>query len=232
MSDVESPVSAPTPLIADPAPLGLGGFALTTFVLSVHNANWAPDYVWVGLALFYGGLSQFMAGMHEFRNRNTFGSTAFTSYGAFWLSLATFMLLIWTKVIPTTGTGAIDVFKALGFFVLAFAIFNTYMLLWSTRVSAAVFTVFLTLEITEILLFVGFFLLSGGHLRAGNDIVHFGGYVGVATAAAAWYASAAGVVNSMAGRPVLKVGSPLWTDTPAARPAARMVTGTPPVPQT
>ena len=83
----------PTATIADPAPLGLGAFALTTFILSAHNAGWAPDLVWVGPALFYGGLAQFLAGMWEFRNRNTFGSTAFTTYGAFWLSLAAFVVL-------------------------------------------------------------------------------------------------------------------------------------------
>lgn len=81
------------PLVADPTALGLAGFGLTTFVLSVHNAGWAPDVVWIGLALFYGGMAQFTAGMWEFKNRNTFGATAFSSYGAFWLSLAAFALL-------------------------------------------------------------------------------------------------------------------------------------------
>ena len=202
------------PAIADPAPLGLAGFALTTFMLSAHNANWAPDAVWVGLALFYGGLAQFMAGMHEFRNRNTFGSTAFSSYGAFWLGLATFALLDITGVLPKT----VNINMSLGWFVLAFAIFNTYMLMWSTRVNMAVFAVFLTLEITEIILFAGFFLV-GSHARIGTDLIHVGGYVGILTAACAWYASAAGVVNSMAGRPVVRVGTPLWSDVPRMRRA-------------
>ena len=68
---------------ADPAPLGLAAFALTTFILSGHNATFIPDLIWVGLALFYGGLTQLLAGMWEFRTGNTFGATAFTSYGAF-----------------------------------------------------------------------------------------------------------------------------------------------------
>src|SRR5262252_9853259 len=85
------------PAIADPAPLGLAGFALTTFVLSVHNGGWAPDVIWIGLAFFYGGLAQFLAGMWEFRNRNTFGAVAFSSYGAFWLSLGFFLLLVLLK---------------------------------------------------------------------------------------------------------------------------------------
>ncbi len=81
--------------VADPAPLGLAAFALTTFVLSAHNAGWAPELIFVGLAFFYGGLAQFAAGMWEFKNRNTFGATAFSSYGAFWLSLAAWAGSCW-----------------------------------------------------------------------------------------------------------------------------------------
>jgi hypothetical protein len=192
----------PTAAIADPAPLGLAGFALTTFVLSVHNAGWAPDLVWIGPALFYGGIAQFLAGMWEFRNRNTFGSTAFTTYGAFWLSLAAFVVLDLFGKVPAS----VNVAHALGWFLLAFAIFNTYMLLWSATVNGAVFGVFLTLEITEILLFIGFFAGQS----AGEGLVMIGGWVGVLTALVAWYASAAGVANAMAQRPVIPVGGPLW----------------------
>jgi uncharacterized protein len=188
----------PALAVADPAPLGLGAFALTTFVLSVHNAGWAPDIIWVGLALFYGGLAQFMAGMWEFRNRNTFGATAFSTYGGFWLSLGTFVLLVLFGKVPTA-----TVDSALGWFLLAFAIFNTYMMLWATRVNAAVFAVFLTLEITEIVLFIGF--LSGN-----TNMIKLGGIIGVITAAVAWYTSAAGVISSL-GTPVLPVGRPLWS---------------------
>ena len=192
--------------VADPAPLGLGGFALTTFVLSVHNANWAPDLIWVGLALFYGGLSQFMAGQHEFRNRNTFGATAFSSYGAFWAALATFIVLDLAHALPA----GLNINTALGWFVASFAIFNAYMLVGSMRLSKAVFAVFATLEVTEVVLFTGYFLAGTASSHAtGTDLVHFGGYTGVLTAACAWYASAAGVINSMSERPVLPVGSPL-----------------------
>src|SRR5271169_4960757 len=78
---------------ADPAPLGLAGFALTTFLLSGHNASFIPDLIWVAPAIFYGGLAQFMAGMWEFKNRNVFGATAFSTYGAFWLGLGLFIIL-------------------------------------------------------------------------------------------------------------------------------------------
>jgi succinate-acetate transporter protein len=204
--------------VADPAPLGLGGFALTTFALSSHNAGWAPDVFWIGLALFYGGLAQFLAGMWEFRNRNVFGATAFSTYGAFWFSLGTYVILIeLTKLGDAVKGGALT--ESLGWFLFAFAIFNTYMLLWSTRVNAAVFAVFLTLEITEILLFIGFWNGDG----AGDGFVQVGGYVGVLTALTAWYASAAGVVNSLSPTEVVPVGRPLWGTLPvASRPDSPM----------
>src|SRR5436309_3771292 len=82
---------------ADPAPLGLAAFALTTFLLSGHNASFIPDAIWIGAALFYGGLIQLLAGMWEFRNRNVFGATAFSTYGGFWLALGGFVLLASTS---------------------------------------------------------------------------------------------------------------------------------------
>ena len=189
------------PTIANPAALGLGGFALTTFVLSTHNAGLAPNLTWLGLAFFYGGLAQFMAGMWEFRTGNTFGATAFSTYGAFWMSLATFVVLILAGKVPEK-----DVSTDLGWFLLAFAIFNTYMMFWSLRVNVAVFLVFLTLEITEILLFIGAFAGSG----AGSGLTALGGWIGIITAIVAWYASAAVVANSMRSAPFLPVGGPLW----------------------
>src|SRR5947207_11720979 len=79
---------------ADPAPLGLAAFALTTFILSGHNASFIPDIAWLGLAFFYGGLVQLLPGMWEFRNRNVFGATAFSTYGGFWLPLGFFVTLV------------------------------------------------------------------------------------------------------------------------------------------
>jgi len=210
---VEEVRAAPEPLpVADPAPLGLAAFALTTFILSGHNATFIPDLIWVGLALFYGGLIQLLAGMWEFRNRNVFGATAFSTYGGFWLSLGVSVILI-----ETTKLGAAlhpaDVANALAWFLVAFAIFNFYMLLWSTRMNMAVFGVFLTLQITEILLAIGFFMEAHGH--ANNGWVHAGGWMGILTAAVAWYTSAAGVVNGMSPAPVVPVGDPLWGRLPA-----------------
>jgi hypothetical protein len=186
------------PNVADPAPLGLAAFALTTFLLSAKNAGWTDGgNAWLGFAFAYGGLAQLLAGMWEFRNRNVFGATAFSTYGSFWIGLGLYVLLV--------EGGSPNALNDLGFILLAFAIFNTYMLLWSSRVNVAVFLVFLTLEITEIVLFFGFFSDS-------ETIIKAGGMIGILTALVAWYTSAAGVVNGMAGRQVLKVGSPIWKD--------------------
>src|SRR5213082_1664078 len=134
---------------ADPAPLGLAAFALTTFMISGHNATFIPDLIWVGLALFYGGMTQLLAGMWEFRNRNVFGATAFSTYGGFWMSLGIFVVLaVVSKTFAADLAGA-NLPNAVAWFLVAFAIFNTYMLLWSSQVSVAVFLVFLTLEVTE-----------------------------------------------------------------------------------
>ncbi len=129
--------------------------------------------------------------MWEFRRGNVFASTAFSSYGGFWIGL-----FIWIRVAPP-ATG-----HDLGWILLAFAIFNTYMLVLSTQLNVAVFGVFLTLELTEIVLAIGNFTSSVGISQAG-------GYIGVLTAVVAWYTSAAGVSAGMGGRILLPVGKPL-----------------------
>lgn len=196
---------------ADPAPLGLAAFALTTFMLSGHNATFIPDIAWLGLAFFYGGLAQLLAGMWEFRNRNVFGATAFSTYGGFWMALGLFVTLVLVSKTAATAVAGPNLLNGLAWFLLAFAIFNFYMLLWSTRVNVAVFGVFLTLQITEVLLCIGFFREAHGQSAW---ITHAGGWAGIVTAAVAWYASAAGVVNGMSPRPVLPVGAPLWDRLP------------------
>ena len=198
------------PPAADPAPLGLAAFALTTFMLSGHNASFIPDILWVGLALFYGGVIQLLAGMWEFRNRNVFGATAFSTYGGFWIGLGAFVILAETTSLGGALKGP-DIDNGLAWFLLSFAIFNTYMLISSLRVNVAVFGVFLTLEITEILLTIGFFNLAHGK---SDYMLHVGGWAGIVTAGVAWYASAAGVLNGMSDSPVLPVGRPLWDRLP------------------
>jgi uncharacterized protein len=206
---------------ADPAPLGLAGFALTTFLLSGHNATWIPDLIWVGPAIFYGGMAQFAAGMWEFRNRNVFGATAFSTYGGFWMGLGLYIILAVGNGKWLAGYTGGDLTNALAWFLFAFAVFNFYMLIASMRVNTAVFMVFLTLQVTEVLLVIGFF--DGSHNIANstynNWVLHAGGWAGVVTAAVAWYTSAAGVMNGVSGRTVLPVGKPFVTESPAAATA-------------
>ena len=198
--------------IADPAPLGLAAFALTTFLLSAINAGWAKSstgFDWWGYAIAYGGLCQLLAGMWEFRNRNVFGATAFSTYGGFWIGAG-----LWLHFIAPTATHPIQLNRDLGWILLAFAIFNTYMLIISTQVNMAVFLVFLTLEITEIFLFIGNLATKTPALPPfaayNTGLIQAGGYIGVLTALVAWYTSAAGVMNGHKGRPVFPVGKPLF----------------------
>jgi succinate-acetate transporter protein len=192
--------TAPTTGIADPAPLGLAGFATTTFLLSAANANWmgaASGAAFLGYAFAYGGFIQLLAGMWEFRNRNVFGATAFSTYGGFWLGLGLWVLLVAPK------DTALQAGHDKAWILLAFAIVNTYLLILSTQLTTAVFLVFLTLELTEILLFIGGFANSTGLVKAG-------GYVGILTAVVAWYTSAAGISNGMIGGKLrFPVGPPL-----------------------
>ena len=144
------------------------------------------------LALAYGGLAQLLAGMWEFRAGNTFGATAFTSYGAFWLSFWAFVQFF-AKDVPGGGG------QHRRLFLIAWGIFTTYMWIASLRTSVAVSVVFILLAVT-------FFVLGIGNANGKTNIVHIGGWLGLATAAAAWYASFAVVTNSTFGRTVLPVG--------------------------
>jgi succinate-acetate transporter protein len=191
-------MAAPGAHIADPAPLGLAGFALTTLVLSVTNTNVvdiSATPVVFGLALAYGGIAQFAAGIWEFAKGNTFGSTAFCSYGAFWMS--------YWYLTGHTDLGGIEtnnVQDGIGLFLLAWGIFTLYMTVAATRVSLAVLAVFVLLTITYFLLAIAAF--DG----ESSGLTKVGGWFGVATALAAWYASFAAVTNFTYKRVVLPTG--------------------------
>lgn len=179
--------------VADPGPLGLAGFAMTTFCLSSANAHlWAGAGVAAALALamFYGGIAQLLAGMWEFVRGNTFAALAFSSFGAFWLA---FYAL---NKFDLPGGGA----DTVGIFLLGWTIFTAYMTVAATKVNSAVLTVFVLLTITFIFLTIGAW--GAGH----ESMTKIGGWVGIATAIAAWYASAAGVINATHGKVVLPVG--------------------------
>lgn len=164
---------------ANPAPLGLSAFALTTFVLSSANAGlFTGATVVIGLALFYGGLAQLLAGMWEFRAGNTFGATAFSSYGAFWLAVAAMLLF---KLIPND--------TAFGFFLLGWTIFTGLMFLGTLRTNLALMGVF-------IFLFLTFLALTIGALGGGATFTVLGGWLGILTALIAWYTALAGLLVS------------------------------------
>jgi len=177
--------------LADPGSLGLAAFALTTFVLSMSNTGIVPSSAAVlGLALFYGGIAQVLAGLWEFYNRNTFGATAFTSFGAFWLSF-------W--YLESTGGNVEAGAAGMGTFLLAWTIFTLYMTVAAKKTNGSIFAVFVALTITFLFLAIGAY--------TGITAIHqLGGWFGILTALLAWYGSFAVVFNSTAGRAVL----PVW----------------------
>jgi uncharacterized protein len=193
------------PKVANPAPLGLAGFGLTTVVLSAINAGVIPKEALaavVPLAFAFGGTAQVIAGILEFANRNTFGMVAFTSYGLFWWWFA---LLQWT-----VGAGWIKPPAPVGVAVtlLMWGVFTLYMWVATFRSNKGVFTVFLLLWIT-------FFLLAAGDFgwAPGGRI---GGWIGLATGLAALYVSFAEITNGAFGRTVIPLGSPISKDRPMA----------------
>ena len=194
---------------ADPGPLGLAAFAGTTFMLSMINAGLVGHGSLVGggllpmvagLALAYGGIAQLIAGIWEFRTGNTFGAVAFCSYGAFWISFFLIVQFGVGGVVAQKG----DVFAGLSLYLYMWAIFTAYMFVASLRTTGAVALVFLLLTITFLILGIGNASLVGT-TNVTNGTIKLGGYIGILTAIAAWYASFAAVVNSTFGRVLMPV---------------------------
>lgn len=195
---VQSLQTTPSPIMgsgfADPGPLGLAAFAMTTFFLSSVNAGWLPvsvEGVVLGLALFYGGIVQVFAGMWEFVKGNTFGAVAFSSYGAFWLAF-------WYLVahVDLSEATAADRGRGVGFFLLGWTIFTLILLVCTNWINGLLMAVFGFLSLT-------FIALTLGDLFAVSGLVKLGGYLGLVTAALAWYGAMAGVLNSVAKRNIL-----------------------------
>jgi succinate-acetate transporter protein len=188
-------MNQPTWVPANPAPLGLAGFGLTTLLLSLVNANligMGAEPVLFGLAFAYGGLAQFMAGMWEFRTGNTFGATAFSSYGAFWISF--FILVTFdAKLIAPSEVDA-----ALGAYLWAWGILTGLLFLASFKQPVAVTLVFLALTVT-------FVLLGIGNSGASTNTIHAGGWAGIVTAGLALYTAAALVMHHQYGRYVFPI---------------------------
>ncbi len=196
------------PGIADPAPLGLAAFALTTFLLSARNAGWMSSTLgdaWLTFALAYGGLAQLLAAMWEFRNKNVVGATGFGTFGAFWIGLALWVLLVVNPAVAaikpiTLVTTVTSINHELAWILLGFAIFTTYVLILVSQTNMALFLTFFFLWATLIILVIGLFIGGAQLPLAPTTTVKIGGYVGVITAAIAWYTSAAGMAAGMGAK--------------------------------
>ncbi len=180
--------------LANPAPLGLAGFGLTTLILNIINADLIEKEsigMVLPVGLFYGGLAQFLAGMWEMKKNNTFGFTAFSSFGAFWMALAIMIILENTDVVEPVPKEGLSVFLG------AWGLFTAYMTIGTLRISRALQVVFATLTIL-------FFLLAAGEHN--ETVMKIAGWEGILCAASALYASAAQVINESWGRYVAPLG--------------------------
>jgi uncharacterized protein len=210
-----SATSLPPSGIADPAPLGLAAFALTTFLLSAKNAGWmthATGDAWLGFAFAYGGFAQLCAAMWEFRNRNVVGATGFGTFGAFWIGLGFWVLLVVNPAVaaikPATAAATVaSLNHDLGWILLGFGIFTLYVTVLVTQTNTALFATFLLLFVTIVVLCIGNFNAGSALLPTGT--IKVGGYLGIVTALVAWYTSCAGMAAGMGGKLRLPVGSAL-----------------------
>ena len=188
-------------LTANPAPLGLMGFGMTTILLNIHNAGFYPvNSMILGMGIFYGGLAQVFVGIMEWKKNNTFGTTAFTSYGLFWLSL----VAIW--VIPKTGWGAgyATSSKSLAAYLFMWGLFTFLMFIGTLNINRALQVVFGSLALLFFLLALGnYTLVEGEHA---NAILHVAGWEGIFCGFSAIYAAMAQVWNEVYGRTILPMG--------------------------
>ncbi|MDR7078420.1 succinate-acetate transporter protein [Neobacillus niacini] len=181
-------------ITANPAPLGLMGFGMTTILLNIHNAGFfALDAMILGMGIFYGGLAQVIAGIMEFKKNNTFGTTAFTSYGFFWLSLVAL------NMIPLMGYGEAASSLSMAAYLFMWGLFTLFMFVGTLRINKALQVVFGTLTIL-------FFLLAIGNFTGSSLILTIAGYEGILCGFTAIYAAMAQVLNEVYGKIILPIG--------------------------
>lgn len=181
-------------LTANPAPLGLLGFGMTTVLLNIHNAGFFPQNAMIlAMGIFYGGLAQVFAGVMEWKKNNTFGTTAFTSYGFFWLSLVGLI------VMPKLGWIVAPDAKAMAAYLFMWGLFTFCMFIGTLRINRALQVVFGSLAIL-------FFLLAAGDYTGNIAITHLAGYEGIFCGFSAIYAAIAQVLNEVYGKTVLPIG--------------------------
>ncbi len=180
---------------ANPAPLGLLAFGMTTVLLNFHNAGfYGLNSMILAMGLCYGGLAQVIAGIMEWKKGNTFGTTAFTSYGFFWLSLVALVLLP-----KTTGAAPTDA-NGMGTYLILWGLFTAVLFFGTLRLNRALQLVFSTLVIL-------FFLLAGAEFSGNGGLAHFAGYEGILCGALAMYAGLAQILNELYGRIVWPLGT-------------------------
>jgi hypothetical protein len=197
---------------ANPAPLGLSAFALTTFVLSLINVGTRgvsePNII-VSLAFGYGGLVQLLAGMWEMAVGNTFGATALSSYGGFWISFAIILTPGGFQIIDSyEGKGKYDLDNALGFYLMGWFIFTTLLLLCTLRSTVAFFLLFFFLDIAFLFLALGYFY-AGSSVH--TNLTKTGGYFGLFAAFMAWYNALAGIADDSNSFFVIPVAHFPWS---------------------
>ena len=181
--------------LANPAPLGLCAFGTTTVLLNLHNAGvFDNNSMILAMGIFYGGIAQVIAGVLEAKKNNTFGLTAFTSYGLFWLSLVALI------VMPKMGWIAGPSEGAMVAYLSVWGVFTLLLFFGTLKLSRALQFVFATLTIL-------FFLLALGDYTGNGGIKHFAGVEGIVCGASAIYTGVAGLLNEMYGKTVLPVGS-------------------------
>lgn len=181
--------------IANPAPLGLCAFGMTTVLLNLHNAGFFPlNSMILAMGIFYGGLAQVIAGVIEAKKNNTFGLTAFTSYGFFWLSLVGLI------VMPKLGWAAAPSESAMAAYLGIWGLFTLCLFFGTLRLNRALQFVFASLTLL-------FFLLTAEHATGSESIGKFAGYEGIICGASAIYAGIANVLNEVYGRVVLPLGT-------------------------
>ena len=184
-------------ILANPAPLGLMGFGMTTVLLNIHNKGaFTLGSMILAMGIFYGGLAQIIAGALEYRKGNTFGVTAFSSYGLFWLSFAG--LVIIPKIFPVVEAPS-D--YALGWYLFMWGLFTGLMFISTLKKPKALQFVFGSLTIL-------FWLLATGHFLQNPDILHFAGYEGIICGMSAIYLAMAEVMNETYGKTILPIGGP------------------------
>jgi len=181
--------------LANPAPLGLMGFGMTTILLNLHNIGMFPmDGIILAMGIFYGGIAQIFAGLLEYKKGNTFGLTAFTSYGSFWLTLVAILLM------PKMGLTEAANPQFLGVYLGLWGVFTLFMFFGTLVGNRALQFVFLSLTVL-------FALLCVGHLvDNGEAIIHVAGWIGLVCGASAIYLAMGEVLNEQFGRTILPIG--------------------------